>query len=161
MSMLLTLLRHAKAVSARGQQDDFDRELELAGRHDAERVAQRLCARGRIPDIMLTSPAARALETARVFVTVLGTPMLLEDERLYLASSETLLEVVRERGDDARHLMIVGHNPGMSEFADKLSANVALGSLPTASAYTLRFDIETWSQLDWRSGVMLEFDHPR
>lgn len=158
--MFLTLLRHAKAVSARADQEDFDRTLEASGRHDAEHVARRLQARGRIPDVMLTSPAARALETAQAFTAVFGSPTILRDERLYLASSHALLEIIRERGGTARHLMVVGHNPGISELADKLSAERPLGSMPTCAAYTLRFDIEDWRKLDWRTGVDVEFDRP-
>jgi phosphohistidine phosphatase len=158
--MLLTLLRHAKAEPGRSDQEDWHRALEPKGRRDAEEIARRLKGRELVPDFIVTSPAVRAMETARIFARVFAISNLVADERLYLASPKVMLEVAQERGGTAAHLMIVGHNPGITEFADKLSAERSLDNMPTCSAYTLEFDIPDWKQIDWRNGMDADFEYP-
>ena len=159
----LTLLRHAKTETAHSGQDDWNRELEPRGRQDAPQMARRLRERKLKPDRIITSPAVRALATAKIFAHELHLPAarLVEDERLYLASPKALREVVRELGDTAHHLMIVGHNPGLTEFADRLSAEREVDNMPTCAIYTLEFDLKEWSELEWDSGVNAEFDYPK
>lgn len=158
--MLLTLLRHAKAEPARSDQEDWDRTLEPKGRRDAQEIARRLRDRGLVPNLILASPAVRAVETAHTFAHVFGLTNLVTDGRLYLADPKVLLEVIRERGGQAEHLMVVGHNPGLTEFGDKLSAERELDNMPTCSAYTLGFDINDWRELDWRTGTDAQLEYP-
>lgn len=158
--MLLTLLRHAKAEPGSSDQEDWHRALDPKGRRDAADVSRRLREREFAPTMILSSPALRALDTAKVFARAFGTSNLIADERLYLAAPKVLLEVVRERGGETDHLMIVGHNPGITEFADALSAERSLDNMPTCSAYTLRFDIAHWKELDWRTGTDADFEYP-
>lgn len=159
----LILLRHAKTEAQHSGQEDWDRMLEPRGQRDAPEMARRLRERKLKPDKVITSPAVRALSTARIFARELHLPetKLQQDERLYLASPKVLKEVVRELGGKARHLMIVGHNPGLTEFADRLSADRNIDHMPTCAIYTLEFDIEDWSELDWNSGINAEFDYPK
>lgn len=159
----LTLLRHAKTEAQHSGQEDWDRVLEPRGQQDAPEMARRLRERKLKPDRMITSPAVRALTTAQIFARELHLPAtkLQQDERLYLASPKVLKEVVRELGGDAQHLMIVGHNPGLTEFADRLSADREIDNMPTCAIYTLEFEIEDWSELDWNSGLNAEFDYPK
>jgi phosphohistidine phosphatase len=158
----LTLLRHAKTEAQHAGQEDWDRVLEPRGQKDAPEMARRLRERKLKPDLMITSPAVRALTTAQIVARELHLPAsrLLQDERLYLASPKVLKEVVCESGGEAQHLMIVGHNPGLTEFADRLSAGRRIDNMPTCAYYTLEFDIDAWSELDWNSGVNAEFDYP-
>jgi len=86
---------------------------------------------------------------------------VMQDERLYLASPADLLAVIRERGAGARHLMVFGHNPGMTECANRLSAGDHIDNLPTCGVFTALFDIAAWSDLDWGSGQDAEFDYPK
>lgn len=161
--MFLTLLRHAKTEPGRPGLEDWDRHLEPRGKRDAPEIARTLADRGATPSLMISSPAVRAIETAKLVARVFGIAesAILEDERLYLADPKVLLEVVRERGGTTPHLMIVGHNPGLTEFADRLSAERSLDNMPTCSAYTLRFDIDDWRAIDWAEGFDAEFDYPR
>jgi phosphohistidine phosphatase len=158
--LLLTLVRHAKAEPAHSDQEDWDRSLEASGQRDAHTMGQRLKSRGRKPASILASPAVRALTTV---AKELGVPAskLRQDERLYLATAKDLLKIIQELGRDATHLMVVGHNPGMTEFADALSAERSLDNLPTCATYSLEFDIENWSELEWASGMNAEFDYPK
>lgn len=160
--LLLTLIRHAKAEPARHGQEDWDRALEPRGARDAPEMARRLKAAVAKPDKVLVSPAVRALTTATLMARELGIPacQIVQDERLYLASPRTLLAVVHELGGDAGHLVVVGHNPGITEFGDQLSAERSLDNMPTCAVYRLEFDIERWSELAWGGGVNATLDYP-
>lgn len=125
-------------------------------------MAARAKERGLKPDRILSSPAVRAIATANIFARALSLAehLVVRDERLYLASSSALFAVLRELGGDARHLMVVGHNPGLTEFADELSSERTVDNLPTCAIYTLQFDIRDWSDLVPAIGVNAEFDYP-
>lgn len=158
----LTLLRHARAEPQYAGQEDWDRALEARGQRDAAEMARRLQERHLKPQRILTSPALRAISTAAIMARTLRVPAghVLSDERLYLASARVLLTVIQELGGTAGHLMVVGHNPGISEFGDQIGAERRLDNMPTCALYTLQFDIGDWNELVWASGVATEFDHP-
>jgi phosphohistidine phosphatase len=86
---------------------------------------------------------------------------LRQDERLYLASAEDMLAVVRELGGEAKHLMLFGHNPGITEFANRLSADERIDNLPTCGVYTATFDVDGWAEIDWGRAIEPEFDYPK
>ena len=159
----LTLVRHAKTEAAHAGQEDWDRALELRGQRDAPEMARRLKGRGLKPNKVLTSPAVRALATMTMMTRELGVAAskVIHDERLYLASPKALLKVIRELGGTADHLMVVGHNPGLTEFADALSSERSVDNLPTCAVYTLEFDIKDWSALELSSGINADFDSPK
>jgi len=161
--MRLTLLRHAKTEAQHSGQEDWNRMLEPRGQRDARDMARRLRERKLKTDLIISSPAARALATAQIFMRELHLPAtkLQQDERLYLASPKVLKEVIRELGGKAQHLMIVGHNPGLTEFAERVSAERDIDNMPTCAIYTLEFEIEDWSELEWDSGVNAELDYPK
>jgi phosphohistidine phosphatase len=159
----LTLIRHAQAAPAHAGQEDWDRALEASGQRDAHEMGRRLKSRDCRPDLVLSSPAARALATAQILARELGISgsKVQQDERLYLASAKDLQKVAHELGGDVEHLMVVGHNPGLTEFADALSSERSIDNLPTCAAYSLDFEIAHWSELEWSTGVDAEFDYPR
>ena len=159
----LTLIRHAKTEPAHAGQEDWDRTLEARGQRDAPEMGKRLKDRHFKPDKILSSPAVRALTTATIIVRELGISpsKVVQDERLYLASAKDLLKVVHELGGTAQHLMIFGHNPGITEFADQLSRERSIDNMPTCAMYTVQFNISDWCELEWSTGEEAEFDYPR
>jgi phosphohistidine phosphatase len=159
----LTLIRHAKTEPAHPGQEDWDRVLDARGQHDAVEMGRRLKARKLKPDKMLASPAVRALTTAQIMARELGIPSakILPDERLYLSSAKDMLKVIHELGESARHLAVVGHNPGITDFADQISDERSMENMPTGAIYTLEFDISNWNELAWGSGINAEFDYPK
>ena len=159
----LTLVRHAKSDWSLPGQNDWDRPLNKRGQRDAPEMARRLRSRRLKPDLMLASPAVRALTTATVMARELKVPAthLRQDERLYLASPADILAVVRELGGEARHVMVFGHNPGITECANQLSAGEQIDNLPTCGVFTAQFDIDAWQALDWHGGQDAEFDYPK
>ena len=159
----LTLVRHAKSDWSLPGQNDWDRPLNKRGQRDAPEMARRLRSRRLKPDLILSSPAVRAVTTASVMARELKVPAarVVQDERLYLAGPADLLAVVRELGGEANHVMVFGHNPGMTEFANRLSAGDQIDNLPTCGVFTAEFDVQDWSGLDWGGGQEAEFDYPK
>jgi phosphohistidine phosphatase len=159
----LTLVRHAKSDWSLPGQDDWDRVLNRRGQQDAPEMARRLRARKLKPDLVLASPAVRALATASIMARELKVPAerIAQDERLYLAEPKDFLDVIRELGGDAAHLMVFGHNPGITETANLLSAGERIDNLPTCGVFTALFEIADWSLLAAESGLEAEFDYPR
>jgi len=159
----LTLVRHAKTEPGRPGQEDWDRVLEPRGQRDAPEMARRVKQLSPKIDRILSSPAVRAITTATIMTRELGVSAhkVQQDERLYLASPKDMLAVIRELGEKARHLMVVGHNPGITEFADRISRERGIDNMPTCAIYTLQFEIAAWSELQWDSGVDAELDYPK
>ena len=159
----LIVVRHAKSDWSLPGQEDWDRPLNPRGQRDAPAMARRLRSRRLKPDRILSSPAVRALATATIMARELRVaPALLQSvERLYLATPVDVLAVVRELGGAARHLMVVGHNPGITEFANRLSGGETIDNMPTCAVFTARFDIAAWDRLDWGQGKDGEFAYPR
>lgn len=159
----LTLVRHAKSDWSLPDQQDWDRVLNRRGQQDAPEMARRLRSRQLKPDLILSSPAVRALSTASIMARELRVPVerIAPDERLYLADPQQILDVVRELGGDAAHVMVFGHNPGITECANRLSAGEHIDNMPTCAVFTANFAVDDWSRLDWESGLEAEFDYPR
>ncbi|HEX7113681.1 MAG TPA: histidine phosphatase family protein [Steroidobacter sp.] len=151
----MTVVRHASALAARPDQEDRFRLLDTRGQQQAREMARRLAAAHGLPRRILSSPALRAVTTATLVCEELGLSSghILTDERLYPGSPTLTLEVIHELGESASHLMVVGHNPGLSELAARLSGEPISGSLPTCGACTLEFARAVWSEIDWASGM--------
>jgi len=159
----LTLVRHAKSDWSLPGQPDWDRVLNKRGQRDAPEMARRLRARKLKPGLILSSPAVRALSTATIMAHELKVPagIVRQDERLYLAAPADMLAVIRELGGGAAHLMVFGHNPGITELANRLSAGDRIDNMPTCAFFTALFDVEGWDALDWHTGQDAEFDYPK
>ena len=159
----ITLVRHAKSDWSLPDQQDWDRVLNKRGQRDAPEMARRLRALKLKPDLILTSPAVRAVTTASIMARELKVPAhaLHQDERLYLADPQQIVDVVKELAGGAGHVMVFGHNPGITECANRLSTGEQIDNLPTCGTFTARFDIDEWRQLAWHSGLEAEFDYPR
>lgn len=159
----LTLVRHAKSDWSLPGQEDWDRVLNKRGQQDAPEMARRLRSRKLKPDLILASPAVRALTTASIMARELKVPgeHIAQDDRLYLAEPAQILEVVRELGGQAGHVMVFGHNPGITDCANRLSAGDQIDNMPTCAVFSALFAIDDWSALDWGRGQEAEFDYPR
>ncbi len=159
----LTLVRHAKSDWTDASMTDFDRPLNPRGERDAPEMAARLVASGLVPTLMISSPAARARATAAVFATAFGYP----PERIrfaddaYLASCGELLNVLHRLGKRARHVMLFGHNPGLSDLAIRLVGDDSLGDMPTCAVTSLLVPLEDWNRLQDGSARLDFHDFPK
>lgn len=115
-----------------------------------------------MPDLILASAAVRTRETAEAFAKVLGVAarLLQSDDSLYLAEGEHILKVIRGVGPRVGHLMVIGHNPGISAAAISLAPDAVTADLPTCGALTVSVTCKTWSLIDRRCVRDAERDAP-
>jgi phosphohistidine phosphatase len=148
----LLLLRHAKAERD-GPQRDRDRQLTDRGRRDAARMGRFLTAAEMVPDLVLTSSAARAEATAEIALEAGGWSCALRRiPAFYDASPGEVLEAVRASGGGPT-LLVVGHEPTWSATAVILIGGGSL-RLPTAGLAHVHFELEDWSEVAPGRGVL-------
>jgi phosphohistidine phosphatase len=159
----MTLFRHAKSSWSDPELPDNERPLTSRGERDAPAMAVRLIARGDRPDVILTSHAVRATATARAIATTLRCPdeIVRVDRTIYLASPERLLEVLRGQDDRDTHVLIVGHNPGITDVAKFLLPTFGVDNLPTAGVVAIAVDADRWSSLAPDVCRLLYYDNPK
>ena len=158
----LTLLRHAKSSWKDTSLSDRDRPLNKRGERDAPEMARRIAAAGIRPSLIVSSPAVRAWTTARIVADEIGYPreFLQRDKRLYLASVNGILDVIVAQDNGFNNLMLVGHNPGFTDFANFLVPGLT-NNIPTAGVVSVQLDTDDWSLYD-RPGVeLLLYDFPK
>ena len=157
----LILVRHAKANPPQQGLPDHDRVLNDRGRRDAPEMGRRLKQQGVSPDLMITSTAERARTTAHLLAGELGVrpEQIREDRRIYASSVGELLRVIEELDDAAGCVMLVGHNPEMSELARHFSAQMA--EMPTAAVARIDFDVESWGLAGSTMPVAAVLDFPK
>ncbi len=161
MPKRLILLRHAKSDWSDAALRDFDRPLNKRGRDNAPRMGRLLHAKGLCPDLIISSDAKRALTTARLAAAELDYPVesILLSHALYLAPPETLLEVLVEYGGDAEQVMLVAHNPGMTDLANRAS-DARIDNLPTCGVFLIDVDTD-WADLKQKPGRFAGFFSPK
>jgi phosphohistidine phosphatase len=164
----LLILRHAKTERAEPGQRDRDRKLTARGRADAPVIGAYMVRHRLVPDLALVSPAIRAAETwALVAARFAKAPRVVNEERIYNASPETLIGLIRETRE-ARNLLVVGHNPGLHDLAVQLIASGEVEArehvnekLPTCGLVVIEFPFDDWSRLHTSSGRLERFVSPR
>jgi phosphohistidine phosphatase len=152
----LTLVRHAESGWSHASQADIDRPLNARGERDATGMAACLVAAKLAPALIITSPATRALVTARIFASVMGyaADRIREAEDAYLASPTELLDLVHRLGGRSRHVMLFGHNPGISRFAGLLAGNGSPGDMRTCAVTSFVAPLRDWQELQLGDAVM-------
>lgn len=156
----LLLMRHGDALWGAPGSSDFDRPLSGRGRDEARRTGARMRALGQGVDALVASPARRVVETLEAVEEGFGRPLdPVFEPSLYLASSESLLALVRGIGEEVERLMIVGHNPGLPMLAGLLSAPPGTSARPiafaTATLASIALGAERWAALGQSSGTLL------
>ena len=164
----LTLLRHAKSSWAEPGAKDFDRPLNQRGREAARLVGRALKRRELRFDIVLASPAVRVRETLQELEKAYGSQLDISfDEQIYLASPKTLLSVVRALPDTAESVLLIGHNPGMHQFALELSVEddglrqQIAGKYPTGALASIELPIDRWRDAGDQPGTISALILPR
>jgi phosphohistidine phosphatase len=167
--MRLILLRHAKSEKAEAGQRDHARRLNARGRDDAPMIGAYMARHALVPDRALVSSAARTRETwERVATTLAARPQVIHEERLYDASSEAILALVKETGPGVRTLLVVGHNPGLHDVARLLIASGDVEArerlnedLPTSGLAVIDFAGKDWRKVHPHGGRLERFVSPR
>jgi phosphohistidine phosphatase len=154
-------IRHAKSDWS-VECDDFDRNLNERGEKNALFMAERLKKYQVSPDIIVSSPAKRALTTAKIIAERLKLPKksLTTDQKLYLTPPKTYLEIIRQIDDKYDTVFIIGHNPTITEICESLSG-VNIGNIPTCGIFCIEFCTETFSAISANEGKKIFFDFPK
>ncbi len=158
----LTLLRHGKAQSIDACAEDFERALTRRGSIEAREMAARIVYRGLIPDLILVSPAERAWATAEIVAAAceLDAKQVQCARELYLATPEATWLLITRRDPALRHIMICGHNPGLSQIASRLGPKPQPRELATAGIASAVWNAAAWESLQPESAISCDLDDP-
>jgi phosphohistidine phosphatase len=158
----LTLLRHGKAQSIDSCAEDFERALTRRGSIEAREMAARIVYRGLMPDLILVSPAERAWATAEIVAAAceLDAKQVQCARELYLATPEATWRLITRRDPALRHIMICGHNPGLSQIASRLGPKPQLRELATAGIASAVWNAADWESLEPESAISCDLDDP-
>ncbi|GAB1429641.1 histidine phosphatase family protein [Ignavibacteria bacterium] len=159
----LYIARHAKSDWPVGVLTDFDRPLNERGRNDAALMSNFLRSNRLIPDMILASPAVRALTTARIMASEpsgnVKTPLITVD-MLYMTDVWHTLKVISTIDDALRSAMIVGHNPTQTLLVNYLT-NEMIDSVPTCGIVIAEFpQADSWQEISRSTGVLTAFYTP-
>jgi phosphohistidine phosphatase len=167
----ITILRHAKSGWDDPVARDFDRGLNARGERAADLIGKAAAAKGLGIDAIISSPAVRCTQTLDHFQPAAGIPDMEPhwDRRVYLASSATLLDLLKETSEDYAHILLCGHNPGLEDLILELVADdgtsplrdIVEQKLPTAALATLTCPIERWHDLRHGCAHLSELVLPR
>jgi len=160
----LILTRHAKSSWDDPTAPDHDRPLNDRGQAAAADLGQWLASRGYVPGQVLCSDAERTRKTwAGIAPALPGTVLLDLKPALYHAGPDVMLAVLRHA--TANTVMIIGHNPGIAEFAERLVAHVPLHSefarYPTGATLVVDFAVDSWADAGFGQGIAIDFTIPR
>lgn len=158
----LFLMRHAKSSWDDASLDDFSRPLNARGLRDAPLMGALLRRQGAVPELVVSSPAVRALSTVCLTAEAMGYPQerILTDTRLYDASAQEMLHVVRQWSDSATTALLVAHNPGLTNLV-RLLAGSGPDNVPTAGIVGIECNVERWSELQTNAGKLRMFEYPK
>ncbi len=159
---VLYLVRHAKSSWDEPDLEDISRPLNGRGKNDAQAMGEKLSGKGIKPEIMISSPAKRARSTSKRLAKKINFPnenIRVADE-LYHGDMNQILELLKGTPKEAGNVMIFGHNPTLTEFANSL-CGISIYNIPTCGIVAIEFDIKEWSQLEYNRGKLVFFDYPK
>jgi len=155
--------RHAKSDWSNGSLNDFDRPLNKRGLRDSPKMAQRLLSRGEKIDVFLSSPANRAISTAKIIASGYGYPLnqIVQKRKLYLPQVMGFLESINEISEEHNSAIIFSHNPGITHIVEYLTDEY-LGNIPTCGIAKVSFpEARSWNEISGSTGLLDFFDYPK
>lgn len=157
----IILFRHAKSSWDDPRLNDHDRPLAQRGIDDAPKMAKRLKKKGIFPDLMLSSTALRAAETARITANILGHPLqeIVYEKGLFHASTHQIIKILRAQKDSINTIFVFGHNPGFNDLIAYLGGD--LDNLPTSGQFGFMLKSENWTALSPESTEVWFNDFPK
>jgi phosphohistidine phosphatase len=148
MAKTLLMVRHGKSSWKHSGQADHERPLLKTGIERTDRMGQFLLSKGILPDLVVSSHAVRAFETAKILAGVLGYPIheIQIERNIYYFGSDGLFDLAMALPDDKEVVMLVGHNPAMTQLAN-VFLEQKLDYLPTTGMVSVRIDADKWEEL--------------
>lgn len=158
----LTLFRHGKSSWDDPEIDDFERPLAPRGLRDVPEMGRRLDRLGHPPGLIISSPAQRALSTARAIARELAhrEDRIREEPGLYLAGPQQIIAILQRAADAPDHVLLVGHNPGFTDLANMLD-EARIDNMPTAAMLIVEFDAARWADIVPAQARFIAFDYPK
>lgn len=164
MMKRLTLIRHAKSSHDNPGLRDFNRPLNHRGLRDAPKMGRYLLNElAWHPDQIISSPATRAITTARLIAQEVGYDALRirQAEEIYEANLRALFGVIHEVDESVQHLTLVGHNPGMEFLANTLVGQRSILALVTCGVVLLELNVSTWASVREKCATLQRFLQPK
>ena len=153
-------MRHAKSSWKNKDLEDYQRPLNKRGKRDASFMGKVLKKRGVFFDIIISSSAKRAYQSAKRVAKEIGyDKKILKDKKLYLISFEEFLDYIKNLDDKYKSVLIIGHNPGISKLFSYLTGKES--KMPTAAIGALEFKGDSWRDIEEREIEALFFDYPK
>lgn len=125
-------------------------------------MGKRISAQDIRPSLIVSSPAVRAWTTAKIVADSINYPkeFLQRDDRLYAASVDTIIDVIADQDPGFNNIMIVGHNPGLTQFANYLLPDIT-PNLPTCGVVSVLIDSDDWNLRGRPNATLTLFDYPK
>ncbi|MCI0751674.1 MAG: histidine phosphatase family protein [Flammeovirgaceae bacterium] len=156
----LLLVRHAQSAEKQHGQADRERELTQFGITQSMQLGNYLAHQNFNLDLILTSPAARALTTAQLISDVLkNNSIVLEEPELYDASPRTFLQAISAIDGNQRNVLAVGHNPTISHVAEYLT-KAEIGDILPCGLVIVKFTISDWNEIQSAQGELIDIINP-
>jgi phosphohistidine phosphatase len=157
------MIRHAKSSWTNPLQSDFERPLNERGLKDAPSMGGRLKDMGVAPDLIISSPAKRAKETAKKIAEALGydKDKIEWVDKLYHCIPSVFEEVIAEVSDSVNTVFIVAHNPGITDYANELSDKFRIDNLPTCAVVGAKADTDRWQDFNTAKKEVFLFEYPK
>jgi len=157
----LYLLRHAKSSWGDTSLPDREWPLEARGERDAAKMSKRWSHQHEKPDLIMSSPAARALATAKLIAQGMGYKPrnIAVNDLLYAATEDALIAIIEALDDKLDRVMLVGHNPGLAELAHHFDTGIT--HMPICAFAEFRFEAKSWAGIGQARPARTIFDSPK
>jgi len=157
----ILICRHGKSSWEDPYLTDHNRPLAPRGLRNAKEMAERLLSLSISPDLVLSSDAKRARDTAFITLEILGVnkEKIEQHESLFHASASTIMEHFQTLSNDFETVFIFGHNPGFNELIWMLGGD--LENLPTAGQFGFSFNVSNWSDISPKNAALWFYDYPK
>jgi phosphohistidine phosphatase len=158
----LYLVRHAKSEKDFKNVQDYDRPLTERGIHDANMIAELLSSKSDIPDLIITSPANRAISTALIFGKEfnMAPNKFILDDSIYEAMEKDIVNIIENTSDKYGKIMLFGHNPAFTEVCNHY-ITPSIENMPTSAVMRIDFDINSWKETAGRKGKLVYLETPK
>ena len=162
MSKSLHIARHAKSSWDYEDISDIDRPLNPRGINNAYLMARRFTERNKLPDLIITSPANRALHTAVIYTRVLklSWDKIVLNDNIYMGNAEEIIQLIESTDNKHNNIMVFGHNPTFTALANHFLKD-QIDNIPTAGIVSLNFKENTWENIGNASPQKAYFDYPK
>lgn len=158
----IIFVRHAKSHWGNPDLSDFDRPLNKRGLRDAPFMADLIASKGIKPDLIISSPANRAITTAKYFAKALNydKEQIEQINLIYTSGIISIMELIASLDSQYNTVMLFGHNPVISSLVYKLSEG-KVSEMPTCAVACIDFEIENWIELNEAEGKLRFFEYPK